>query len=87
MIESYRSTGDIRHNRSMYHQRKSELEAAYREFDKASDEVFGKSNNEEDIGSSTTAAPTATTTKPVGSQAKPATRKSTGLEVNGTCIP
>lgn len=57
LLESYRSAREIRHDRWWYRQRQAELEAAYKEFDEATDEMWGKSDEEEDIISSATAAP------------------------------
>ena len=55
MLESYRTTCDIRLARWRYRQRQAELEAAYKEMDEGAHEVFSKSGDEEDIARSATA--------------------------------
>ena len=58
LVDSYHSAREIRRDRWRYSLHRAELAAAYREFDKAADEVRGKTENKvEDIAGSADAAP------------------------------
>ena len=57
LLNSYCSAYDIRRDRWLYHLHKAKLQAAYKEMNEAADEVFDKSDDEEDIASFATAAP------------------------------
>lgn len=57
LLESYRSARQIRLDRWRYRQHQAELEAAYKKFDEATDEVWGKTDDEEDIADSAPAVP------------------------------
>jgi hypothetical protein len=52
LLDSYRSACHIHRDRWRYRQYQSQLQAADKEMDKAADEVFGKSDDEEDIAGS-----------------------------------
>ncbi|KAE8794783.1 hypothetical protein D1007_30317 [Hordeum vulgare] len=56
-LESYRFVHEIRHDRRWHRQCQFELEAAYKEMDEATDELFSKSDDEEDIANSVMVAP------------------------------
>jgi hypothetical protein len=57
MVDSCLTARKIRRDRWWYIQYQSDLQAAYKEMDETADEVFGKSDDEEDITSSATVAP------------------------------
>lgn len=85
LVDSYHTARDIRRDRWWYRQQKAELEAAYKEFDEAVDEVFGKSEDEDEVASS--AAPRRHDHEFGRPKAPPATRKSRAWEVAGARVP
>ena len=57
LVDSYRSTCEIRLDSWRYNQHQAKLEAAYKEFDEATDKVWDKTYDEEDIAGSAKATP------------------------------
>ncbi|KAE8811652.1 hypothetical protein D1007_11439 [Hordeum vulgare] len=57
LLVSYRTAHEICLDSWRYEQCQAEMEAAYKEFDEAADEVWSKSDDEEDIMGSDKAAP------------------------------
>ena len=57
MVDSYRTAYKFRRGHWWYRQHQSEIEAVFKEIGEADDEVYGKSEDEEDVASPATPAP------------------------------
>ena len=57
MVDSYCTACEIRRNRRRHRQRQAEIDAAFKEIHEVANEVYDKSEDEDDIPNSATPAP------------------------------
>ena len=57
LVNSYRTACEIHRNRRRYRQRQTEIDAAFKEIHEVANEVYGKSEDEDDIPNFAAPAP------------------------------